>query len=629
MTIYPDWGKFTPEAVSEALPGLIDAAEAAVKDVEADASTDYESLVWKLGDATRELWQTWGRVCHMLGVMNSDAWRKLEETFQPRLVEFALRVSQSPALYAREKAVYAALKAAADRGEDVPAVRLRIVEKMIQGAELSGVGLEGEKKARFNAIQAELAKLGADFSNAVIDATAAFKYEKDGKTYTIDDANYVETMKHCSDRGIREVLCRARATRAPGNAERIAKLLELKRECAAILGFPNYAELSLATKCAPSVAAVLKMIDDLDAATVEIAKTEDAELATVQESGLGAVQPWDVTYLSEKLREKKYSYSEDELKRHFEFADVLKGLFRMAEFLFGVQVEEVAGEAKPSVWHPDVRFFAVKENGREIAHFYLDPYVRPGLKQGGAWMNELCNRVGHLGLTPLSLIVLNYKLPDENGKTFMPMRDVETLFHEFGHALQCMLTRVDEEDAAGICLIEWDAVEVASQFMENWCLDDRTGIELPAELKAKVIAAKNFRAASNCRRQLALAKTDLTLHIADKVEDPNAVKTEMFRHFGMPAVPEDIFLCGFTHIFSGGYSAGYYGYKWSEVMSADCYGAFEEAGLADDAAMKSLGMKYRETILGMGGSVNALGVFKLFRGREPGIDALLRQQGLK
>jgi oligopeptidase A len=276
-----------------------------------------------------------------------------------------------------------------------------------------------------------------------------------------------------------------------------------------------------------------------------------------------------------------------------------------------------------------VRFFAVREDGREIAHFYLDPYVRPGLKQGGAWMNELCNRVEHLGLLPLSLMVLNYKLPDENGKTLLPMRDVETLFHEFGHALQCMLTRVEEEDAAGISLVEWDAVEVASQFMENWCLDDRTGIELPAELKAKVKASRNFRAASACRRQLALAKTDIELHVAPEVTDSNAVKVEMFRHFGMSFVPEDRFLCGFTHIFSGGYSAGYYGYKWSEVMSADCYGAFEEAGLGDDAAMKSLGVRYRDTILGLGGSINALDVFRKFRGRDPEIDAILRQQGLK
>ena len=629
MAKYPDWSSFTPEAATEALPKLIEEAEVAVKAVETDKSTDYERLVWALDDATRELWRTWGRVCHMLGVMNSDAWRKVEETFQPKLVEFSLRVSQSPAIYARAKAVYAALEAAVKGGAAVPPVRLRIVEKMIQGAELSGVGLEGEKRSRFNEIQAELAKLGADFSNAVIDATAAFKYEKDGKTYTIDDANYTETMKHCADREVRERLLRARSTRAPENAERIAKLLALRRECAAILGFANYADLSLATKCAPSVAAVMKMTDDLDAATVKIADEEKAELATMQDPGDGEVQPWDNAYLAEKLREKKYSYSEEELKRHFEFSDVLKGLFKMVDFLFNVQVEEVTGDAKPSVWHPDVRFFAVKEEGREIAHFYLDPYVRSGLKQGGAWMNEFSNRIDRLGDLPLALMVLNVKAPDENGKTYLPMREVETLFHEFGHALQCMLTRVSEEDAAGISLVEWDAVEVASQFMENWCLDDRTGIYLPDDLKAKVKVSRNFRAATGCRRQLALGKTDILLHVMPEVADANAVKVEVFNHFDTPIVPEDRFLCGFTHIFSGGYAAGYYGYKWSEVMSADCYGAFEEAGLSNDAAVKAMGTKYRETILALGGSVNALDVFRTFRGRDPEIDALLRQQGLK
>ena len=629
MSEYPDWSSFTPEAAAEMLPSLMEKAEAAVKAIEADKSTLYEDFVWKLDDAVRELWSVWGRVCHMLGVMNSDAWRKVEETFQPKLVEFSLRVSQSPELYAKSKAVRAALDEAQKNGAAVSSVRLRILDKMIQGAELAGVGLAGEKKARFNEIQAELAKLGADFSNAVIDATAAFKYEKNGTTYTIDDANYTETMKHCADREVRERLCRARSTRAPENEARIARLIALRRECADILGFANYAELSLATKCAPSIAAVMKMVDDLDAATEAVARAEKDELAAMQSPEDGEVQPWDGAYLAEKLREKKYSYSEEELKRHFAFSDVLKGLFRMVDFLFNVQVEELAGDSKPTVWHPDVRFFAVKENGREIAHFYLDPYVRPGLKQGGAWMNDFGNKVARLGRLPLALMVLNLKAPDENGKTYMPMREVETLFHEFGHALQCMLTRVDEEDASGICLVEWDAVEVASQFMENWCLDNRTGIELPEELKAKVKASRNFRAATVCRRQLAFAKTDMILHSADEVPDANAVKVDNFVHFGMPFVPEDRFLCGFTHIFSGGYSAGYYGYKWSEVMSADCYGAFEEASLTDDSAMKRLGAKYRETILGLGGSKNALEVFREFRGRDPEIDALLRQQGLK
>ena len=225
---------------------------------------------------------------------------------------------------------------------------------------------------------------------------------------------------------------------------------------------------------------------------------------------------------------------------------------------------------------------------------------------------------------------MNIPLPDENGKTFLPFREVETLFHEFGHALQQMLTRIDEEDAAGINLVEWDAVEVASQFMENWCLDDRTGIQVPEELKAKVRAAKNFRAASACRRQLSFAKTDMVLHGAagETRGTSNDVKTAIFNHFGMPMVEEDRFLCAFTHVFSGGYSAGYYGYKWAEVMSADCYGAFEEAGLADEAALKRLGAKYRETVLGLGGSISAIEVFRKFRGRDLEITAILRQQGL-
>ena len=621
MADFIDWEGFTPAFAAAELSRLIEASEASVRDVESGEGVGYEDFVWACDDATRDLTRTWGRVSHMLGVMNSPEWRKVEDDFQPRLVEFFLRVSQSAAIYERAKKVRAALP-----GGDP--TRARILDRMIQEAELAGVGLEGERRARFNEIQARLAKLGADFANAVLDATAAFKYEKDGKVYTIDDAAYVETMRECPDREVRERLMRARATRAPENAARISEILSLRGESAALLGFGSYAEMSVATKCAPSVAAVMEMVDGLDAATAGPAERERAELESVKSDGAPSVEPWDVSFLSERLRERKYAYSEEELKRHFEFADVLAGLFRMTKFLFGVDVEEVAGEDKPSVWHPDVRFFRVADRGETAAYFYLDPYVRSGLKQGGAWMNEFCNRNDRLGALPVSVMVLNLKAPDADGRTFMPMREVETLFHEFGHALQCMLTKVGEEDAAGINLVEWDAVEVASQFMENWCLDDRTGIEVPADLKAKVRSAKNFRAASACRRQLAFAKTDMLLHSGGDVPDSNALKREVFAHFGLPVVPEDLMLCGFTHIFSGGYAAGYYGYKWSEVMSADCYGAFEEAGLSDDAAMREVGARYRNTILAMGGSRNALEVFREFRGRDPEIGALLRQQGL-
>ncbi len=603
---FPDWAHADVETFAKELPRMLDAAEVAVAAIEAKEAPSYEELVWGLDDATRELWQTWGMVGHLLGVANTEGLRKLEEEFQPRMVAFSLRVGQSKKIYEAEKALLGKMSEGG--------VRRRILEKMVQGAELAGVGLDGEKRKKFNEIQAKKARLSADFANAVIDAT----------TPDIADAVYVEAMKHNPDRGVREALYRKRSTRAAEvNARRIPEILALRKECAAILGYGNYAELSLASKSAPSVAAVMKMIDELDVATVEVAKKEAA--------ALGAdVAPWDVTYLAERLREKTYAYSEDELKKYFEFEDVLAGLFRLVKFLFGVDVKEV--KEKPSVWHEDVRFFAVEEGGKRIAHFYLDPYARPGSKQGGAWMNEFRNRSvrggGAEAVLPLAVVVLNQKAPDENGKTLMPMREVETLFHEFGHALQCMLTRVDEEDAAGINLVEWDAVEVASQFMENWCLDERTGIRVPEELKAKVKAAKNFRAATACRRQLAFAKTDMELHLAGGSIDANGLKEKNFEHFGLAFVKEDRFLCGFTHIFAGGYAAGYYGYKWAEVMSADLFGAFEEAGLHDEAKIKGLGARYRETILAMGGSENALEVFKAFRGRAPEIAALIRQMGL-
>ena len=619
---FPDWAAFTPEFARSELPRLLAAAEQGVAAVEASDPKTFEELEWKLNDATRPLWNAWGMVSHLNSVMNSEAWRQLEEDFQPQMVAFSLRVSQSKRLYELAKQVLFGLRLRSNRTAEL-AMRIRILEHSVRDAELAGVALVGAKKERFNAIQQRLAKLSMDFANSVIDAVKAFKFEKDGKTYTIDDANYPETMKHCADREVREKIFRARATRAPENAARIDEILKLRAELAGILGFANYADVSLATKCAPSVAAALKMIGELDAATAAIAVKEDAEL------GKG-LEPWDRAYAAERLRERKYAYSETELKQYFEFEAVLKGLFRMTKFLFDVDIVEVTGAAKPSVWHPDVRFFEVREQGAAIAHFYVDPYVRPGLKQGGAWMNEFRNRCDRLGDKPLALLALNQPIPDKDGKCYMPFTEVETLFHEFGHATQCMLTRIGEEDAAGLNLIEWDAVEVASQFMENWCLDDRTGIRVPAELKRKVRAAKNFRAASFCRRQLAFAKTDLRLHAAaTPVSDPDALKREEFAHFGLATVPEDRFLNAFTHIFAGGYAAGYYGYKWAEVMSCDCYGTFEEAGIADDAAVKAIGRRYRETVLALGGSKSAYAVFHDFRGREPTIDAMLRQQDLK
>ncbi len=615
---FPDWTKVTPKNSAAELPRLLAETEKRVVELESESPETFEDFAWRLDDATRELWRAWADVGFMTSVRNSAEWREVEEKFQPDIVAFALRMGQSEKLLQQAKSVLQRLKSCGNASEN--GTRIRILEKFIQGAELSGVTLPKDERARYNEIEARLAQLSMDFSNAVLDATKAFTFTKDGKTYTIDDANYPQTMKNCADREVREALYRGRSTRAPENTPRIAEILKLRFEKAQLLGFKTPAELSLATKCAPSVAAVEDMIAELDSATKKPAETEEKALGD-------GLQPWDRAYAAERLREKTYNYSEEELKQYFPFDKVLAGLFKITKFLFDVEVKEVTGAAKPSVWHPDVRFFEVTEKGSPIAHLYIDPYVRNGEKRGGAWMSEFRNRCDRRGEKPLAYLALNAPAPDEKGTSLLPFREVETIFHEFGHSLQCMLTRIGEEGAAGISLIEWDAVEVASQFMENWCLDDRTGIHVPSELKAKVRAARNFRAATACRRQLAFAETDMRLH-EKPVNDPNSVKNEIFTHFGLEVLPDDLFLNAFSHIFAGGYAAGYYGYKWSEVMSADCYGAFEEAGLTDDAAVKAVGKSYRETILALGGSKSAYEVFILFRGRKPSSAALLRQQGL-
>ena len=654
---FPDFPAMTPDAADEALPKLLADAKASVDALEERATPTWDGFVRALDLGTRPLWEAWGCVGHLLSVANSKPWRKVQEKYQQDMVAFALRVGQSKRFYELAKATPA----------ETPA-RKRILTKMVRGAELAGVALPPEKQERFNAIQAELAQLSNDFRNSVIDATKAFKLvltqpaeveglpaqlkamlagdgdpEKGPWTVTIEDAVYVPFMKHSRNRPVREALLRARATRAPENAARIDRILALRKELASLLGFATYADLSLAEKCAPSVAAVDKMIADLATASKPVAAREEAELAAfaAAEGFEGTLQPWDRAFWAERQREKKYAYSEEELSQYFNLPVVLNGLFKLAERLFGVAIEPADWTAP--VWHKDVRFFRVyDEFHTPVAHFYFDPYSRPETKSGGAWMNEFRTRELRLDGTvakPLAVICCNQALPDAEGRALMRFSEVETLFHEFGHALQHMLTKVDDAGAAGLNLIEWDAVEVASQFMENWCLDAttlkgfarhaETNGAIPAELLARVRAAKNYRAATASLRQLSFATLDMQLHVSPPA-DPNALKSRVFEDF-MPGttIPEDRFLNAFTHIFAGGYAAGYYGYKWSEVMSADVFGAFEEAGLGDEAAVRRIGRQYRDTFLALGGSVDPMEVFARFRGRAPTIDALLRQTGLK
>ena len=654
---FPDFPTMTPEAADEALPRLLADAKSAVDALEDRAVPTWDGFVRALDGATRPLWEAWGCVAHLLSVANSEPWRKVQEKYQQDMVAFALRVGQSKRFYELAKTTPA----------ETPA-RKRILAKMALSAELAGVALPPERQKRFNGIQAELAQLSNDFRNSVIDATKAFKLvltkpeeveglpaqlkamlagegdpEKGPWTATVEDAVYVPFMKHSRNRQAREALCRARATRAPENAARIDRILALRKELAELLGFASYADMSLASKCAPSVAAVEKMIDDLAAASKPVAVHEEADLVAFAgaEGFAGKLQPWDRAFWAERQRERKYDYSEEELSRYFNLPVVLNGLFKLAERLFGITIEPADWTAP--VWHKDVRFFRVYDESRTpVAHFYFDPYSRPETKSGGAWMNEFRARELKPDGTvtrPLAVVCCNQALPDAQGRALMRFSEVETLFHEFGHALQHMLTKVDDVDAAGVNMIEWDAVEVASQFMENWCIDPvaakgfarhvETNETIPEALLARVRAAKNYRAASASLRQLAFATLDMRLHVSPPA-DPNALKDRIFEDF-MPGttIPEDRFLNAFTHIFSGGYAAGYYSYKWSEVMSADVFGAFEEAGLDDEKAVRRIGRQYRDTFLALGGSVDPMEVFARFRGRAPTIDALLRQTGLK
>jgi len=471
---------------------------------------------------------------------------------------------------------------------------------------------------------------------------------------TLDHPSYFPYLEHGRDRAIREKLYRASITRASqgelDNAPLIARLLELRLETAKLLGFDSYTDLSLDSKMASGVGEVDDLMEELRRASFDSARDDLAELQSfAREKGAGdfELRQWDVPFWSERLREERFDYSEEELRPYFPLPTVLEGLFALAGRLFAVEIRAADGEAP--IWHEDVRFFRVyDDSGREIAAFYLDPYSRPGEKRGGAWMDECRGRSSLFGESPneprlpVAYLVCNQTPPVDGKPSLMSFYEVNTLFHEFGHGLQHMLTRVDYGLASGIRNVEWDAVELPSQFMENWCYHRETlkgisghvdtGETLPDALFDKLAAARTFRAGSDMLRQLYFSITDLQLHNRHE-PDPNESAFDVQRRIAekttvMTPLPEDRFLCAFSHIFAGGYAAGYYSYKWAEVLSADAFSAFEEAGLEDDSAVREMGHRFRETVLALGGSRSPAEVFESFRGRAPRAEALLRHAGL-
>lgn len=684
----PPYDRMTADQVVPAMRHVIIEATKKIVDIEQNLEPTWEGVMRPLEELDHAFSYAWSPVSHLLGVKNSDELRKVHEEIQLTMVELGLRIAQS-------KPVYDCLKELqnGDGWDRLDEAQQRAIEANVRQAEHAGVGLEGKEKERFLEISRELSKISTDFSNNVLDARKQFELiiedvdeiggwpttlkqiaaqsfnearssddsevasdaeeasPDDGPwRITLDYPSYIPFLQHHRGRDQRENLYRAQMTLASSgkfdNQGIIKQTLRLRKEKVALLGYETYADFSLSSKMAPDVSAVEQMFESLSAPSSPHAES-DMEALTQLAKFSGQEEPvmhWDVGFWSERLREDLFDYTDEQLRPYFPLQRVLDGLFGLAERLFDVKITRADGDTP--IWHEDVQYFLVSDASSEeqMASFFLDPYLRPSEKRGGAWMGGCLDRRivdGQIRL-PVVHLVCNGTPPVGETPSLMSFREVETLFHEFGHGLQGMLTTVDYAEVSGLGGVEWDAVELASQFMENWCYHKETligmtqhietGESLSEDLYEKIVAARNFRAGSLMMRQLEFGKTDIILH---STFDPDGSATvfDVHREVSskmsvLPPLEEDRFLCGFSHIFAGGYAAGYYSYKWSEVLSADAFGAFEEAGLDDEAKVQEQGRKFRNTVLALGGGRHPMDVFKDFRGREPDTQALLRQTGL-
>ena len=662
----PRFDAVRPEHVTSAIDELIAHASAALEDVVApDFPAQWGALAARLDVATERLGRAWGTVSHLHAVADTPELRAAYTAALPRVTEFFTRLGADERLYAKYKAI--------DRSSLNPEQR-QAHHNALRNFVLSGAELQGPDKTRFAAIQERLAELSQQFSEHVLDSTdrwrlnvspqrmagvpddvrqataqAAQAEGLSGHLLTLKMPCYLPLMQYAQDRALRQEVYRAYATRASDlgsdpaldNTALIAEIMALRQEEAALLGHANAAQVSLASKMAPGPDHVIDFLRDLARRAKPYAEQDVADLRQYAREHLGMddPQPWDWTYIGERLKEARYAFSESEVKAYFPAPKVLAGLFKIVETLFEVSIRR----DQAPVWHGAVEFYRIERQGQCVGQFYLDPPARTG-KRGGAWMDDVRARWlrpdnGELQ-TPVAHLVCNFA-EGVNGKPpLLTHDDVITLFHEFGHGLHHMLTQVNERDVSGISGVEWDAVELPSQFMENFCWEWSvlrhmtshvdTGEPLPRELFDKMLAAKNFQSGLQTLRQVEFALFDMRLH-AEPEQAQRALEllTEVRAEVSvLPAPPFSRMPHSFSHIFAGGYSAGYYSYKWAEVLSADAYAAFEESAGPDGHPSVETGRRYRREILEVGGSRPALESFKAFRGREPRIDALLRHQGM-
>ncbi len=675
----PRFAEFEPAQVTPAVDALLAEARATLAAVTDPATpTTWDAFVEPLEDATERLGRAWGMVGHLNGVADTPALREAYNANLPKVTQFFTELSQHEALFAKYKAF-----AASTQYAQLPAVRKRIVDHALRDFRLGGAELKSPARERFAELQERQAALAQKFSENVLDATNAFTLlvtdrsdlaglhadtieaareaaQKDGEAgwkFTLQFPSYLPVMQYAVHRPLRERMYRAYTTRAShealapegeagaalDNAPIIDELLALRHEEAALLGYANFAEVSLVPKMAESPAQVITFLRDLARRARPFAERDLAELRrfAAAELALPDPQAWDLAFASERLKEARYAFSDQEVKQYFQLPRVLDGLFGLIERLYSVRI--LPGEAP--VWHPDVRFYRVERNGQLIGQFYTDLYARTS-KRPGAWMDDARSRRRRHGSvqTPIAYLVCNFQPPVGARPALLTHDDVTTLFHESGHGLHHLLTRADDLAVSGISGVEWDAVELPSQFMENFCWEWEivasmsahvdTGKPLPRELFDRMLAAKNFQSGMAMLRQIEFALFDMRLHAefapggARSVQD---LLDEVRREVAVVVPPAwNRFQNSFSHIFAGGYSAGYYSYKWAEVLSADAYAAFEEAMALPDAAARvaETGRRFLEEILSVGGSRPAIDSFRAFRGRDPELDALLRHNGM-
>ena len=670
----PRFDRITPAHVQPAIRQLLESARRTIDAIgDADTPPTWDGFVVPLTEATEHLGRAWGVVGHMHSVMDIPAWRDAYNALLPEISSFFAEIGQNEALYGKYRALHDSAEFAA-----LALVRQRIVEHELRDFRLSGAELPEADKPRFKAIQEELSSLAARFSENLLDATNAFAEwvtdevelsglpddavaaareaaEKDGKVgwkFTLQMPSYIPVMQYADSPRLRESMYRANATRASelgkpewDNGPLMGRILALRAEEARLLGYASYAEVSLVPKMAESADEVTAFLRELATKARPFAERDLRELEAYARDSLGidTLQPWDLAYASEKLRQARYAFSENEVRQYFPQPRVLEGLFGVVESLYGVRITH---DTAP-VWDPSVDVLRIGRDGECIGQLYIDLHARD-TKRGGAWMDSARSRQRSASglLTPVAYVVCNFSPPVGNKPATLTHDDITTLFHEFGHALHHLLTEVDEVAVSGIHGVEWDAVELPSQFMENFCWEwdvlsgmsqhVDTGAPLPRELFDKMIAARHFQSGMQMLRQIEFSLFDLRLHHELKADTPvapevildllDAVRREVAV---ITPPPWHRFPHSFAHIFAGGYSAGYYSYKWAEVLSADAFAAFEEAGKDRGTLLdRETGERFWREILAVGGSRPALDSFVAFRGREPQVDALLRHSGM-